>query len=229
MELRSILSIPAAYRLYTKMVAGEFYKVYVRDYVRPQAGDRVLDIGCGPGDILDFLSEVDYLGVDLSPKYIEAARVRFRNRGRFLCRPVEDLIVEEPASFDIVMANGVAHHLNDESALDLYRVAQAALKPTGRFVTVDGAFVDGQSPLARMILKRDRGKFIRSPQAYAALASRFFPEVKVVVRHDLLRFPFTHALLDCSPGGTLTRSVASIPGEVEPLHHPVSVSEWLSG
>jgi len=212
MELRSILAIPAAYRLYAKIVAGDLYTVYVRDYVRPRVGDRVLDIGCGPGDILEFLSDVNYLGIDLSPKYIAAARARFGSRGRFVCKPIEDMIVEEPGSFDIVMANGVAHHLDDKSALDLYRVSRAALKPTGRFVSADGAFVDGQSPVASMILKLDRGKFIRSPQAYATLASQIFSEVNVSVRHDLLRIPFTNAFLECSSGSTSQGTATSMNG-----------------
>jgi SAM-dependent methyltransferase len=157
----------------------------------------VLDIGCGPGDILEYLPDVAYVGIDLSPSYIEAARVRFGSRGRFICKPVEEMVVEEPESFDIVMANGVVHHLDDSSAMGLYGLARAALKPTGRFVSIDGAFVKGQSPVARLLLRNDRGKFVRAPEDYAALASRVFPDVKVSVRHDLLRVPYTHVMLEC--------------------------------
>jgi SAM-dependent methyltransferase len=157
-----------------------------------------LDIGCGPGDVLDYLPNVDYLGLDLSPKYVESARVRFGSRGRFLCKSVEEMVIEEPASFDIVMANGVVHHLDDTSATHLYRMAHVALKPAGRFVTLDPAFAEGQSPLARILVGNDRGEFVRTSEGYAALASRVFPDVRVSVRHDLLRVPYTHAILECS-------------------------------
>jgi SAM-dependent methyltransferase len=108
------------------------------------------------------------------------------------------MVLEEPASFDIVMANGVVHHLDDASAMRLYRLAHAALKPAGRFVAVDPAFAEGQSLLARILVGNDRGKFVRTSEDYAALASRVFPDVKVSVRHDLLRVPYTHAILECS-------------------------------
>jgi SAM-dependent methyltransferase len=196
MPLKSILRFSGAYTLFQQAVGSDScHEVFARDYLRPGGGDRVLDIGCGSADILEFLPEVDHLGVDVSPEYIESARIRFGGRGRFICKPVEGFSVEEPASFDIVMAHGVIHHLDDAAALG---VARAALKPTGRFVSLDGAFVEGQSRLARIPLRNDRGKFVRSPEAYAALASRVFPEVKVNVRRDLLRIPYTHAILECS-------------------------------
>jgi SAM-dependent methyltransferase len=199
MGLKSIPALPAIYRMFRKVVADEASRrAYIRDYLRSRPGDRMLDIGCGPGDPLEHLPDVAYVGIDLSPRYIEAAQGRFGSRGRFVCKPVEEMVLEEPASFDIVMANGVVHHLDDSSALVLYAQARRALKPTGRFVSFDGAFVEGQSPLARLFLRNDRGKFVRAPETYAALASQVFPDVKVSVRHDLLRIPYTHALLACS-------------------------------
>jgi SAM-dependent methyltransferase len=199
MGWKSILGIPACYRLFKAALSGHFgRRAYVRDYLRPKAGDRVLDIGCGLGDVLEYLPDVDYLGLDLSPKYVESARARFGSRGQFLCRSVEELVIEEPASFDIVMANGVVHHLDDTSAIRLYNMARVALKPEGRFVAIDGTFAEGQSPLARILVKNDRGKFVRTSEGYATLASQVFPNVKVSVRHDLLRVPYTHAILECS-------------------------------
>ena len=39
---------------------------------------------CGPADILAFLPEIDYLGIDYLESYIAAARRGFGNRGRSL-------------------------------------------------------------------------------------------------------------------------------------------------
>jgi hypothetical protein len=92
------------------------------------------------------------------------------------------------------------HHLADDEALALLRLARAALKPGGRFVTFDGCLVDGQSAFARFLLRRDRGRFVRHRDDYLRLASRVFPNVTASVRHDLLRLPYTHIILECSAG-----------------------------
>ena len=74
MSLKSILAIPVAYRLFQGAVIGDFRRRDAREFARPRPGDKVLDIGCGPGDILEVLSDVEYVGLDLSPEYIESAK-----------------------------------------------------------------------------------------------------------------------------------------------------------
>ena len=83
-----LLDSPFFYRTLRILSRGGRSK-YVRDYVRPVAKDKILDIGCGPADILNYLPDVDYTGFDSNPKYIVAARKRFDNRGNFLCRAVK--------------------------------------------------------------------------------------------------------------------------------------------
>ncbi len=77
-------------------------------------------------------------------------------------------------------------------------------------MSLDGAFVEAQSRMARILLKNDRGKFVRYPEAYAALASQAFPQVRVSVRHDLIRIPYTHVMLECSDGSAPERCDASV-------------------
>ena len=161
-------------------------------------GKRVLDIGCGPADLLSYLPEVDYVGIDLSPQYIQAARARYGNRATFLCENVADTVVREPASADVVTATGVLHHLNDVEARRLLEVARQALKPGGRFVALDGVWHPGQSPVARWVLRRDRGRFIRTADAYVALARDVFGSVASHVRHDMMRIPYSLHIMVCT-------------------------------
>jgi SAM-dependent methyltransferase len=195
--LRGLLEIPWLYRTFQRVVGGDYWRKYLERYVRPQAGEKVLDLGCGPADILEFLTGTRYTGIDLDASYIGAARARFGDRGVFKCQSIVDAVVDEPASFDVVLANGVLHHLDDSEVGALFGVAVAALKPTGRFVSFDGCWIDGQSWIARSLLARDRGLHIRTADAYVALASGAFSAVDATLVHDLLRVPYTHLVLQC--------------------------------
>jgi SAM-dependent methyltransferase len=198
-SLTSILSVPSAYRLFTRLVTRDGWRIHVDEHVKPLPGEKVLDIGCGPADILNYLPNVNYTGVDISPDYIEAAKKRFGERGRFLCGDVGELTIEkEKGTFSLVLATGVVHHLDDQTAGKLFELAKLALGPNGRLVTYDGCYIDGQSPVARWLLGRDRGKFVRVRDEYERLAACSFKVVLPKVRQDLLRIPYTHLIMRCS-------------------------------
>ena len=197
--IRSVLSIPAIYSLFKLIIGGSSSRTtLVREYVRPKCGDRILDIGCGPGDILPYLPDVKYVGFDTSQEYIKAAQTRYGVRPTFICEQVSTTTLKEPSSFDIVLAIGILHHLDDAEALQLFHLAQAALKPGGRLITFDGVFVEKQSPFARYIISRDRGQNVRTKEGYLAIASQVFSNIAVTIRHDLLRIPYTHLILECT-------------------------------
>lgn len=71
----------------------------------------LLDLGCGPGLLLDYLnvtgrlSDVRYLGVDISPAMVAAARARWPEHSF----EVRDVVAHplEPESVDVAIMNGV--------------------------------------------------------------------------------------------------------------------------
>ena len=195
----SLLALPAVYRMFGRFVGGDAYRIYMADYVKPVKAEKIFDIGCGPGDIIEYLPPVDYVGFDINSKYIEAANSRFGARGRFYCGDVGlSSLDEEAGTFDLALATGVVHHLDDAHANRLFELAYRALKPGGRLITFDGCLVASQPKLARWVVSRDRGQFVRTQEHYERLASRYFPRVEAFVRHDLLRIPYTHLILQCS-------------------------------
>ena len=198
-NMKSWLSIPALYRLFVRVVgANKCLAIYVPVYIRPQPSDKLLDIGCGPADILNHLPSVDYWGFDPSQKYINSAINRFGQRGKFVCTSVTAEQVSTLTTFDIVLANGVLHHLNDDEALELFELSKTALKQGGRLITLDNCYGEGQSSVARFIISRDRGRFIRTKNEYITLATKVFTNCKISIRHDLLRIPYTHIIMECT-------------------------------
>lgn len=196
--LRNILAQARVYSLFAQIVgASRGRQIFIQRHVRPHAGDRVQDIGCGPADILEYPPAVDYYGFDLSANYIKSARKRFGARGHFYVQALSPELVRKYSGFNLVLANGVLHHLTDAESLDLFRLAKAALIPGGRLVTLDGCFTEKQCLLARYFLKYDRGKHVRRQDAYVKLAREVFDEVRPSLTTELLRIPYTHLVLEC--------------------------------
>ena len=196
--LSSILSLSSLYSIFqASLGAFSCRQKFVRDYVKPSLGDKVLDIGCGPGDLLAHLSDIEYIGFDYSSDYFSSARLKYGHLGKFYCQDVSEISVGQTDCFDIVLAVGIIHHLDNSKALDLCRLANSLLKPGGKLVTFDGVFGEDQSEIARYIIAQDRGQYVRTKEGYLSITSQVFSDIKVSIRHDLLRIPYTHLILEC--------------------------------
>jgi SAM-dependent methyltransferase len=196
--IRPILDRSFFYELYHQLIGANYRsRVLVSDYIRPRAGDKILDIGCGPGNMVPFLPHGQYLGVDANAAYIADARKRYGDRGEFVCERVSQHSLDQFGAFDIVLALGLVHHLDDAEAQDLFRLAYAALKPGGRLITNDGCYKAKQSAATRYLLSRDRGEYVRSQEEYEKLAHSCFSEVRSHIREDVLLIPYTHLIMEC--------------------------------
>jgi SAM-dependent methyltransferase len=198
--VRSVLSAAVVYDLFQGLVGADSLRnTIASDYLLVGAHHRILDIGCGTAEILRFLpSDIEYVGFDASPEYIESARTRFGGRGTFFAKLVTDADLGSLGQFDLVIAMSVLHHLSDAEADHVFSLGARALADGGRMFSNDPCLVPGQSPIARAVIQRDRGRNVRSPDGYRALAEARFTQVTVDVRHDLLHIPYSHALLTCS-------------------------------
>jgi cyclopropane fatty-acyl-phospholipid synthase-like methyltransferase len=196
--LRSILGHSAIYDFFqTLMGADRNRREFVAKHIRPVEGMRLLDIGCGTARILDYLPPLTYNGFDLSQEYIDQAVERYQGRGTFRCAMVEKATLQDEPSYDIVLAVGVLHHLDDEAVLQLLGLAKAELREGGRLVTIDPCFDDAQNPIARFLVSRDRGQNVRSAEQYRDLAFTIFDKVDGEVKHRTW-IPYTHWIMECT-------------------------------
>jgi SAM-dependent methyltransferase len=189
---KSALSVSWVFGLYQSLVgAPACHRRFIESFVRPKAGDRVIDLGCGIGASLEHLPQsISYVGVDLSPQYIEAARARYPGRGTFVCSDVATVDLSDAGPFDLAISFGVLHHLDDVAAEAMVGLAHRVVRPGGQLVTIDPCRVENQAPIARLLIDHDRGRYIRDAERYRRL---FEPwgRVETEVVSDMLRIPYS--------------------------------------
>lgn len=115
----------------------------VAAYVRAFGLRRVLDVGCGTGDLLAFLPpDVTYVGVDIAPTAVETAQRRFAERPNsyFFCAdfrgwqcPVGDLDGVIWAGIGVVWTRKGRGGSTDDW-LDILRLAEQPLVDGGTLI-----------------------------------------------------------------------------------------------
>lgn len=222
--LYAVLRPAWAYMALQRLIARkDARRVLVERYIQPRPGDRIVDIGCGPGAMLPYLGEVDYIGVDMDAGYVENAQRRFGERGRFIRGEVSDVAVQIAGQADIVLAIALLHHLDDKQARTLFRSAATLLKRGGRLVTIDCVWTSPQNPIARLMIAADRGKSTRFRAEYEALASEAFSRVESHLHGDFLRLPYDHCVMVCrEPREEVTRDATLESEELERVGAPAT-------
>lgn len=105
------------------------------DWLAPQAGERVLDLGCGDGALSEKIAATgaQVVGADASPELVAAARARGLD-----AKVIDGHALAFESEFDAAFSNAALHWMKldpDAVIAGVYR----ALKPGGRFVAEMGA------------------------------------------------------------------------------------------
>jgi trans-aconitate methyltransferase len=105
----------------------------VLEWLSPQRGERILDLGCGDGQLTAKIaaSGAEVVGVDASPAMVESALTKGIDAR--ICN-AEDLPFR--SEFDAVFSNAALHWVRDQDAV--LAGVKRALRPGGRFVAEMG-------------------------------------------------------------------------------------------
>jgi tRNA (uracil-5-)-methyltransferase TRM9 len=100
-----------------------------------QKGDKVLDLGCGNGRLVDLLreKEIDYVGVDNAERLIGAAKNKYPDNNFIVA---DSLNLPFPQDFfDKVFSIAVFHHIpSEEYRLKFLNEIKKVLKPKGQII-----------------------------------------------------------------------------------------------
>jgi trans-aconitate methyltransferase len=139
----------------------------VVELLQPRPGERILDLGCGPGQLTKTIAEsgAQVVGLDASPEMIGQARQNYPEL-RFVLADAAAMQFEN--EFDAVFSNAALHWMLEPAAV--VRAVARALCPTGRFVLEMGG--KGNIQIIEQTIQRVVGKYRSLP------ASRhYFPSV----------------------------------------------------
>jgi SAM-dependent methyltransferase len=110
---------------------------------------------------------------------------------------LEQAAVDDLEPFDVVIATGLLHHLDDAQSLQLMQLAWSALKPGGRLVTNDPCYTEKQNVISHFLVSRDRGQNVRTLREYPLLAASTFKSTIADVRHWAF-IPYTRCTMECT-------------------------------
>jgi SAM-dependent methyltransferase len=191
-----LITIPSIYKpLMFSLGADNAIARYVEEVLQPLPGIRMLDVGCGPANILSYLPSIDYTGIDLNEKHIAYARQRYGEHGHFVVGNAANDLRQEEDSFDLINVSALLHHLDDREAVLLFKSLKRLLKAEGRIVTLDNVWLPDQRLLVKLVNTLDSGINIRTPEGYVGLFNGLGFELQTRVFNDLLRIPYDHFVM----------------------------------
>jgi trans-aconitate methyltransferase len=185
-------------------VAGAFVPVLglpVVDLLAPQPGERILDLGCGNGDLAEKIAAAGatVVAVDAAPDLITASRARGLD-----ARRMDGQNLAFGREFDAVFSNAALHWMKDADTV-LAGVARA-LKPGGRFVAEMG----GHNNVAAVVV------------ALSAVLARRGIDARM---HNPWYFPSAEAYRKkLEAAGFRVEEIAIIP---RPTHIAAGIEPWL--
>lgn len=194
-RMKAILSSPQVYVAFQRLVGGARMREICLGMLDPKPGERILDVGCGPAYYLNDLPPVEYYGFDTATRYIEHAQAKFGDRGTFFAEEYTRAHADRLGRFDGILLMGLLHHLDDSTAHELLSVAADSLRPGGRVIALDTTVHAGQSWWENKFALGDRGEYVRTPEAFTALAKAHFSDVQGELRPKGSWVPDVHWIM----------------------------------
>ncbi len=140
------------------------------------SGTKVLDVGCGLGDMWDWLKrngiDVDYTGIDITPAMISAARARFPSV-EFVPGDVFDEKLSS-SRFDYVLSSGLFYYRQEYPL----RFMKATIRKMFEIATKAVAF----NSLSEWASNKESGEFYADPTEILTFCKGVSSEL--IFRHD---------------------------------------------
>jgi trans-aconitate 2-methyltransferase len=198
--------------------------------VRPRPGMRVVDLGCGTGELTRDLHQAlrarQTVGIDNSPAMLAQSAPYAGDGLSFVAEDIAAFPAPGAGSYDLIFSNAALHWIPDHEAL-LTRLA-AALTPSGQLAVqvpanddhpshATAVAVAGESPFREALGGHVRRSPVLAPETYATLLhSLGFSEQQVRLQVYGHLLPGPEAVIEWVRGSVLTDYQKRMPEELWP-------------
>lgn len=187
----SLLSNPNFYNFTQHLFGASAFRKKFIENLSIKKNAKILDIGCGTSTVIKFLNEPEYYGYDVSSKNINFCKKKFGNLGNFYNKAFTKKELNHLPKFDYIFLFGFIHHLNDNNVSSLLKILKLSLNDNGCICSIDGVLEEKQNPIARFLISKDRGQFVRTKENYIKLVKDIFFSLETEIIHWKF-FPYTY-------------------------------------
>ncbi len=113
----------------------DYCKIYIDEFVASLSGKDVLDVGCGAGQITDYLTQkgLNVIGLDFSQELLKIAKQNSPN-SKFILADICDY--EQETKVDGIITKDTLFHLPNEDLIHVLQKFKGLLKPNGNICII---------------------------------------------------------------------------------------------
>lgn len=161
------------YRLYQKLIRKKKNEYNFLEFIfKKQKEIKLLDICCGDSYILKYISNYTntYCGIDNNKDYLKKSKLNYP-KFKFYNSDINKISSLKIDDINFIFLNGVIHHFDDRVINNLIKFLKKKF-PNAVFLSID-PLKHKNNLLNSLMIKHDRGKFIRKKNEYKNILGSF--------------------------------------------------------
>ena len=158
-------------------IANLFYNEQItnsiKEFVEPAQGLTLLDAPCGSGTLHEICVPCTYYGIDMDADRVEKATESYSD-GIFSISDAANLDFPDD-KFDRILAAGLFHHVDDETAFKIVNEFGRLLKPDGKLIVFEAIWPRNRFNLFGYAMRKmDQGNYVRTSEQYLSFLNELF-------------------------------------------------------
>ncbi len=173
-----MINNPLVYKFIQKIMSGTSFRKNIIKKNIIKKNLNILDIGCGPAEILAYIPNCKYYGYDIDKRSIDYAKKKYLSKNySFFCKTFNEKEIKKLPKFDFIILFGILHHLNDEEISKILNLCKKVMKKNCKVLTEDPILIKNQNIIAKFLVKSDRGMNVRNKKEYLCLLNSHFKKI----------------------------------------------------